>query len=75
VNIAHLPPDAINGELRVFLKIHHPDRTHSPTGRPIRCVGKRLPHELDVRGKDPFRFTFNAERKTETPTVSGGKRR
>lgn len=37
MNIAHLPPYAINGELRDFLKIHHPDRTHSPTGRPIRC--------------------------------------
>jgi formamidopyrimidine-DNA glycosylase len=35
--IERLAPDAINGELRDFLKIHHPGRTHSPTGRPIRC--------------------------------------
>jgi formamidopyrimidine-DNA glycosylase len=35
--INRLAPDAINGELRDFFKIHHPDRTHSPTGRPIRC--------------------------------------
>jgi formamidopyrimidine-DNA glycosylase len=35
--IDRLAPDAINGELRDFFKIHHPDRTHSPTGRPIRC--------------------------------------
>ena len=37
VQIERLAPYAINGELRNFLKIHHPDRTHSPTGRPIRC--------------------------------------
>jgi len=43
--------------------------------RRVSGVGKRLPHELDMRGKDPFRFTCNAKRKTETPTISGAKRR
>ncbi|HUT25848.1 MAG TPA: DNA-formamidopyrimidine glycosylase family protein [Sumerlaeia bacterium] len=35
--IERLAPEAVNGERRDFLKVHHPDRTHSPTGFPIRC--------------------------------------
>jgi formamidopyrimidine-DNA glycosylase len=47
--IERLAPNAINGELRDFFKIHHPDRTHSPTGRPIRCetVGPRKTYFSD----------------------------
>ncbi len=35
--IERLAPDAINGEIRDFLKVHHPDRTHCPDGHPIQC--------------------------------------
>jgi formamidopyrimidine-DNA glycosylase len=47
--IERLAPGAINGELRDFLMIHHADRTHSPTGRPIRCetVGPRKTYFSD----------------------------
>jgi formamidopyrimidine-DNA glycosylase len=38
VQIERLAPEAIYGERRDFLKIHRPDRTHSPTGSPIRCA-------------------------------------
>jgi len=36
--IEHLAPEAINGEIRDFLKVHHPERTHSPLGHPIHCA-------------------------------------
>lgn len=35
--IERLVPAAINGEIRDFLKVHHPERTHCPAGHPIRC--------------------------------------
>lgn len=35
--IDRLAPDAINGEVRDFLKIHNPEKTHSPAGSPIFC--------------------------------------
>ncbi|EAY30245.1 DNA-formamidopyrimidine glycosylase family protein [Microscilla marina] len=33
IKISH--PDIIAGEIRDFMKIHHPDKTHSPTGADI----------------------------------------
>jgi len=41
--IERIEPGAIHGEQRDFLKIHRPDRTHSPTGHSIRCerIGSR----------------------------------
>jgi formamidopyrimidine-DNA glycosylase len=35
--IERLASEAINGEIRDFLKIHDPGRTHCPAGHPIRC--------------------------------------
>ena len=32
-----LAPESINGEIRDFLKVHHPERTLCPAGHPIRC--------------------------------------
>jgi formamidopyrimidine-DNA glycosylase len=37
-SLERLAPDAINGERRDFLAVHHPDRTHSPAGSPIHCT-------------------------------------
>jgi formamidopyrimidine-DNA glycosylase len=35
--IERLAPEAINGEIRDFLKVHHSERTLCPAGHPIRC--------------------------------------
>jgi formamidopyrimidine-DNA glycosylase len=35
-SISNTAPDAINGEHRDFLKVHNPNKSHSPTGFPIR---------------------------------------
>ena len=35
--IERISPETINGEIRDFLKVHHPERTYCPDGHPIRC--------------------------------------
>jgi formamidopyrimidine-DNA glycosylase len=47
--LGRLDPDAIHGERRDFLKVHRPDRTHSPTGYPIHCerIGTRKTYWTD----------------------------
>ncbi len=47
--IERLAPDSIHGERRDFLKVHRPDRTHSPTGCPIRVerIGTRKTYSTE----------------------------
>jgi formamidopyrimidine-DNA glycosylase len=37
MQIERLAPNAINGEIRDFLKVHHPERSQCPDGHPIHC--------------------------------------
>lgn len=42
-------PDALRGEYRDFLRIHHPERTHAPSGAPLRTeeLNKRKTYFTD----------------------------